>query len=337
MSLRPIKLPQDFDTIERLGVDSFHYPDHPEWNMEQEEIDSIADMVKQYKKVWFWIKLLGNFSYQIRNFNVGYIWEEADVPAGVIFNHSSIKEEWWISTLGVLPEFRRRGIARNLLEYSINDFKSRGAKRAFLSVITDNLPARNFYLKSGFVEFSGDVEMEHPGAQVDEPILLTGYSEKEMNRFDGQTKFVLADKITPDEVKQFAPLIEKDFHTGFLMRLATPIIDQAEGVKHLNFAYYSAETNEILGRFGIILRIREGGMVHAFLRLAPRHPALAEYMFRKMLHIASKENPGRKLVMSLPIWQEEAINAAKNAGFTPKVEYREMALNLEEWVKEEIV
>lgn len=335
MSIRAIQLPQDFDIIERLGVDSFHYPDHPEWNMEQEEIDSIADMVKQYKKVWFWIKLLGSFSYQIRNFNVGYIWEEDGVPAGVIFNHSSVKEEWWVSTLGVLPEFRRRGIARELLHHSLADFKTRGAKRAFLSVITDNLPARNFYLKSGFVEFSGDVEMEHPGTPIDEPTLPAGVVEKDMDRFDGKVKFALADKITPDEVKQFAPLIEKDFHTGFFMRLATPIIDRAEGVKHLNFVYQAAETNQILGRFGIILRIREGGLVHAFLRLVPGHTEVGEYMLRKMLHIAEKVNPGRKLVMSLPIWQEDAIKAAEHAGFSAKVEYREMALNLEEYAKEQ--
>jgi mycothiol synthase len=61
---------------------------------------------------------------------------------GISLNFSHLDEDpemGWINTLGVLREYRQRGIARALLHHAFNQFYQRGQKRAGLGVDTQNL------------------------------------------------------------------------------------------------------------------------------------------------------------------------------------------------------
>lgn len=329
MSYRVIKLPQDFDLIERMVINSFHYPENPEWNIQDDQLQSIQESIASYKKLWPLMDFFGTFSYQIRNALRGFIWEEDGQPAGLIMNQSRTREEWEIGTLGVLPEFRRRGIARRLLQLSIADIRARKAKRAFLQVIDGNLPAQTLYLNNGFVDFCGNLEIEHQSGETLEPLLPEGYSETELDRFDWKQKFDHANAITPEEVKQFSPIQPKDFQVHFLLKLIIPILDKSQGTRRLNFLYRATANNEIAGRISLNLRTRKGGVVSAFVRLTPGHEVLGDYLFQKILSLASNHSPNRRITMEMPTWQEDALKAAEKAGFTPKVNYRSMALNLD--------
>lgn len=57
-----------------------------------------------------------------------------------------------ISSIAVLPDFRRRGIASALVEdvISLARSLSLGSKRIILQVSVDNLPAQRLYTKFGF-------------------------------------------------------------------------------------------------------------------------------------------------------------------------------------------
>ena len=57
-----------------------------------------------------------------------------------------------ILAMGVLPEARRRGLARALLGVALAAMAEAGASRAFLEVAADNEPARALYASAGFVE-----------------------------------------------------------------------------------------------------------------------------------------------------------------------------------------
>ncbi|MEE4194449.1 MAG: GNAT family N-acetyltransferase [Anaerolineae bacterium] len=329
MSARPIQLPQDFDLIQHLAVDSFQYPDNPEWSIQSDEMPSIQDMVDQYKKIWPLVKFASLFSYQVRNAMQGFIWEEAGEPAGVVFLSSQNKDDWWISTLGVLPAFRRRGIARKLLQHCIDFFKAKQAKRAYLWVIAENFPARSLYENNGFVHFSSDIVFEHPGCEIEEPILPAGYVEIPLDRFDWKTRHAMATAITPPDVQKASPIQEKDFKTGFLMRLVAPLMDKAEGIKPLGLLYRSATTGEIAGRVEMLLRTRSGGKLHSQTRYVPGHEGLVNFLFQKILSIAKTENPGLRINVGLPAWQVTAVHAAQEAGFKIRMENCEMVLKLE--------
>lgn len=56
----------------------------------------------------------------------------------------------WIGGFGVAPEYRRHGIAAQLLESIKSTARQRGLETIQLEVLTENLPALNLYLNGGF-------------------------------------------------------------------------------------------------------------------------------------------------------------------------------------------
>lgn len=76
------------------------------------------------------------------------------------YNDSYNKVKWSINaldsqllvihTLGVHPQYARKGIASNMVEYVIQQAKLRNMKTIRLDVLLGNLPAENVYLKLGF-------------------------------------------------------------------------------------------------------------------------------------------------------------------------------------------
>ena len=63
-----------------------------------------------------------------------------------------IGDEAEILNLATLPEKRRRGEGRALLEKALAEFQTRGVRRVFLEVRESNVKAIAFYKKHGFSE-----------------------------------------------------------------------------------------------------------------------------------------------------------------------------------------
>ena len=59
-------------------------------------------------------------------------------------------DEAHIATLAVHPDFRRRGIARKLLQTALSAAYNEGARRSLLEVRVGNLAALNMYKEFGF-------------------------------------------------------------------------------------------------------------------------------------------------------------------------------------------
>jgi len=57
-----------------------------------------------------------------------------------------------ILNLAILPEQRRRGLGRRLLEGAIAESRAAGARSVFLEVRESNAAARAFYASAGFIE-----------------------------------------------------------------------------------------------------------------------------------------------------------------------------------------
>jgi len=90
--------------------------------------------------------------------------ESADSATGVALVSESLGEitgfvlgrqignEAEILNLAILPEKRRRGEGRALLEKALAEFQTRGVRRVFLEVRESNVKAIAFYKKHGFSE-----------------------------------------------------------------------------------------------------------------------------------------------------------------------------------------
>ncbi|HLO29638.1 MAG TPA: ribosomal protein S18-alanine N-acetyltransferase [Anaerolineales bacterium] len=63
-----------------------------------------------------------------------------------------IVDEAHVATLATHPDFRRQGIAKNLLAYALRDLAGEGARSSFLEVRESNLAAQEMYHKFGYKE-----------------------------------------------------------------------------------------------------------------------------------------------------------------------------------------
>ncbi len=63
-----------------------------------------------------------------------------------------VVDEAHIATIAVHPDFRRRGIGRQLLKTALEDAAAEGAKSGLLEVRAGNLAAQELYKQFGFAE-----------------------------------------------------------------------------------------------------------------------------------------------------------------------------------------
>jgi len=81
----------------------------------------------------------------------GAIAQIEDQPVGLVVAFA-VGTEAEILTLGVLPKFRRRGVARRLLASVADRLNGAGCRRLLLEVAEDNVAARSLYGTLGFAE-----------------------------------------------------------------------------------------------------------------------------------------------------------------------------------------
>ncbi len=82
----------------------------------------------------------------------GFVWEEAGRIVGnmTITPDESRAGQWVVSNVAVEDEFRRRGIARALMQAALHDLQERKARVVILQVRPQNTPAIRLYQQLGF-------------------------------------------------------------------------------------------------------------------------------------------------------------------------------------------
>ena len=93
------------------------------------------------------------FAWELEHSDVARVWVLREDDGGVVAFCSCwlIFDELHIHTLAVLPDRRRQGHARALLDYVLRDAVGQGARSATLEVRKSNEPARRLYEAAGFV------------------------------------------------------------------------------------------------------------------------------------------------------------------------------------------
>ncbi|MEO8029355.1 MAG: ribosomal protein S18-alanine N-acetyltransferase [Gemmatimonadota bacterium] len=75
--------------------------------------------------------------------------DETDAVAGYLLARS-VLDECEILNLAVLPEARRKGIGRRILERALAEIRAGGVTRIYLEVRPSNQPAQSLYADFGF-------------------------------------------------------------------------------------------------------------------------------------------------------------------------------------------
>jgi ribosomal protein S18 acetylase RimI-like enzyme len=327
MSIRPFQLPQDIDLMNQLILEGFQYPENPDWSVQEDEVQGMVDRMNGAKRLWPLLRLMRTFVPLFRDILCGFIDEEDGKPAGLInYMRQRNTPEWYIANVTVLPAFRRRGIARKLVEATLNELRNRKAEIAFLDVVVGNDPAFKLYKDLGFEEFTQSSEYHY---QKDEHIspqpLPDGYTLKILSPYDWKTRFLFAQRVTPAHITRFEPVSEARFRVPRIMPLFGQLFESAGGFHNERFAIYNPQEEAVgIGQYSY--RTREGGTNSASLSIDPNHPELAKVMLRHVFSTIQKASPGRRIEINFEDWQSALIQCAQAMGCEKRLGAHRMGL-----------
>ena len=330
MTMRLMRLPGDLELLGEMLTESFQYPENEAWNVQTDVKEQLIVTARNLRRIWFLIRLIMLLSPSLRDLIRGYVWEEDGRFVGItIFQRRGSTGVWVIGPVGVLPAYRRRGIARKLMKAGLDLIRERGGKTAVLDVIDGNVPALTLYKNLGFENYSGSVEFHAtPEKVVEEPSLPEGYTQTPLNRFNWQPHYELEQRITPESLLKYEPVEINRYRQPSTMRLLAPLIRYAQGTSETGFAIHTTAEERIVARGRYRITKRGKGINNLEIRLDPDHVELAPYLMRYLLYKVTMSSPGNRVELSVPEWMKEIVTVAEEAGFKRRLKYRRMGLKL---------
>lgn len=330
MPLRPFKLPADLDVLITLIPASFQYPENEAWSIRQDEIEGMMDSLRGIRRLWPVVRLLQALHPPLRDVLRGFIWEESDQPVGLTnVIRMGNTDRWLIGNVAVLPEYRRRGIARRLVEAAVTYARERGAVSVVLDVVAGNEPAYRLYESLGFEHYDDRFEFNYaPAAPPDDHPLPDGYRLTPCPRGNWRPRYELAQRITPATVHRYLPVEEGRFRQPPLMRLVAPLFLEAEGVRVRAWLAHHTASGQIVASARSVVRRRSGGNNRLEIDLDPAHETLARPLLVQLLRSVAPEGSQHPVELQLPRWQAALVETARQAGFTLRYEYHSLGLLL---------
>jgi hypothetical protein len=134
--------------------------------------------------------------------------------------------------------------------------------------------------------------------------------------------------ITPEALQRYDPVLEGRFQRTLGIRLVAPILDWAQGSRDGDFAIHSKADGRIVARAGHTIPTWGKGVNNLRARLDPAHAELAPYLVGALLHEVTTLSPKHRIEFSIPQWMEAVVAEAEEAGFTRRLEYLWMGMEL---------
>ncbi len=329
LPIRAIKFPSDIDALIDLTVETFQYPENEAWSVQADDEESITDTFKSLKTLWPLFRLIGFFSPKIRNILNGFFWEEDGKPVGmIVMQRQNDTSTWMIGNVGVLPEFRRRGIARKLVVACLDFIRSNGGEIALLDVVAENLPAYKLYEEMGFIHYTSRIEINYlANTLLPEIPLAKEYTAAPMKKYEWRPRFELEKEIAPAEVQIYEPVTEAHYNSGKGLIFFSHLLMKLSGQKMQRLAFCSL--NEKMVAIGYYrIRKKEGGVNGLNIRVHPDHPAVAAHIVPFLINTAIRLGPDRRIEFSVPAWQNHLLDVVLKAGCEKRFEYHSMGLKL---------
>ncbi|HBY98831.1 MAG: GNAT family N-acetyltransferase [Ardenticatenaceae bacterium] len=269
----------------------------------------------------FW--LLSRISPTFRELLTGFVWEEDGTLVGntTISRADGIANDWIISNVAVLPSYRRRGIADQLVGAAIEYARQRRARRILLQVRADNEAARRLYLKHGFVTVEVVTQLQasrmipprwqpNPSVVIRAPVPARWYEAYELARV-----------AIPIAVQQLRPLRADTFH----IRLRGSLDTIAEWLTGRSRERWWAEVD---GRLRGLLTIERGrGTSRIEFIIHPEGRGLVEPDLTR--HALERLRGNTKVRAHVPTYQAEVINSLRKCGFVEVRSLEQMVLEVQ--------
>lgn len=328
MRVRPFKLPEDLPLIADVIINSFQYPENEKWSLQAEDRIMIANSLKKLRYMWPIVKISHFLSPKLKNMMKGFVWEQEGKLIGTIIIHKlGDTDTWLIGSIGVLPEYRRKGIARKLMNAGIDLILYRHGRRVILNVIEGNTPACSLYKSLGFKDYGIAHKFRiSPRKSIFENKLPCGYSRSFSSIYDWKTRYELLRRITPPEIAKFEPVDKSRFQMPNIARLLKPLFLFVQGSKEYRINIRFKQNGKLVAQAGYSIQQRNTNKVYFNIYSDPGHPLLSPYIFNYLIHQIALINLNSKIEFSIPSWMPGLIETAEKIGANNLYNYRKMGL-----------
>jgi ribosomal protein S18 acetylase RimI-like enzyme len=327
MVIRPFQLPADLDLMASLIKGGFQYPENPDWSIQEDALHGMVEQLNGVKRIWPLVRFVQIISPSFRDLLCGFIYEENGQPAGLInYMRQRREPDWLIGNVTVLPAFRRRGIAKKLVERTIQELTDREARVAILDVVDGNVPALTLYRNIGFETYTSSIEYD---VQKDLPVTPVpfpdGYTLASLKNGNWKAIYQFTKRITPESITLFEKISKGRFRILFLMRMLASLVDMVGGMRSIRVVVKEPNGDAFgWGRFRY--RVREGGLNKAEFQIDPKHPELALPLLSQVIVSKQEKSPGRRIEFRLKDWQSALIDAAESLSCEKRYALNRMGL-----------
>lgn len=328
MPIRMMRIPADAQVVADLLPAAFQYPENPEWSLTQDEAQSFIDLMRSVRRLGFLLAPLALLSPSLTDAFSGFIWEEDGKPVGLV-NVSRLGSggTWTIANVAVLPAYRRRGLARRLVEAAIGRARERGGKNVVLDVIAGNLPAYELYRSLGFEHFNTRVDLEYAApAPAEAPVLPAGYQARRLSIFEWRQQYALNARITPKALQRYRPVDAAELKVALPLRLPYRLVLALSGSHAEKEAVFAVSPRLVAGM--LTFEARRRGASQCELILDPAHADIASYLARRAIQRIRRVSRRGPIQISVPTWEQPLLEAALAAGFERRLEMHSLGMVL---------
>jgi len=195
-----------------------------------------------------------------RPFALFYVGEVGGEIVGTVSLNRE-RGSWYIGTVMVAPEHRRKGYGRAILEHALEVARTFGGKRAILHVLEDNLPARGLYESAGFRIFERVVHFVREPPEGEEVLFPAGYTLSKIDLFDRQALRLVHAAREPESAEVYGEPEPTPWYIRPLARMQPGIRER----------YAVVHSGRWVGIYTFAAPFREKGAANASLAILPEH------------------------------------------------------------------
>ena len=233
------------------------------------------------------------------------------------------------------PDYRRRGLARQLVTAAINHAKELGAKLIVLEVLDINEPAYKLYRNLGFAHYDSLTRLKLAFSKLNDIASIDLPEEYELREFArnkkaNQARYELDMRVTPEDVQVFHPVDRKKYFKPLMIRMVRPIAKLLLKMKRFDWLIYQGET--LVGDVSVYPSRKEGSPHKINLMLDPAHSEnLSESMIARSL-VTLRKNTAvvENTIVEFRTNETQQLETARTYGFVDVETMHLLGLKTEE-------
>ncbi len=245
----------------------------------------------------------------------GFVWVESGRIVGTLTltRLGGTGAHWLISNVAVLPEYRRHGIARQLMQAAIDAAWHAGGRVVTLQVRHTNTSAYRLYQSLGFVQMEETLTLER--SATDYPTLNAPLVPiRPWTDVDADQAFELARAVVPQAYQDLLPLRRIEFRPDDVEGWFGMVLDWTRGYKLYRLAV--PDGDEFAASLTVRARLR-GGYHQIEMSVRPKwrgqlEPSLVAYALRLL-----KTHGRRPTIAEIRSTETAAIAQLQQVGFRP--------------------